>query len=165
MQNQNPNSPVRPQKLRGLSVVGFILLIAGLVMMGQLNEPAADRWFPGQLSGLLLLSPALLAVGGAMLLTGVVRSRRRANGSIPPMPSRGMMRLAKAWRVLIWIFTVATVFPWWWLGILTRLSGGRPGNEGEGLGGFLVMIFLGLPALLLAIITEVCIRRNRSRNN
>jgi hypothetical protein len=44
------------------------------------------------------------------------------------------------------------LYPYWWLDIAARLQGDRPGNEGEGMGGFLIMIFLGLPGLLLTII-------------
>jgi len=44
------------------------------------------------------------------------------------------------------------LYPYWWLDILTRIQGGRPGNEGEGMGGFLIIVFLGLPGLLLTII-------------
>ena len=58
-------------------------------------------------------------------------------------------------RLLLAIGMTSVVFglyPYWWLDILTRIQGGRPGNEGEGMGGFLIMIFLGLPGLLLTII-------------
>jgi hypothetical protein len=54
-----------------------------------------------------------------------------------------------------------SVFPWWWLGISTRLQGGRPGNEGEGMLGFMMMLYIGLPMLVLAICNEIRIRWNR----
>jgi hypothetical protein len=44
------------------------------------------------------------------------------------------------------------LYPYWWLDVVTRLQGGRAGNEGEGMTGFLIMIFCGLPGLLLTVI-------------
>ena len=58
-------------------------------------------------------------------------------------------------RLLLSIGVTLVIFglyPYWWLDIVTRIQGGRPGNEGEGMGGFLIMIFWGLPGLLLTII-------------
>jgi len=80
------------------------------------------------------------------------------------MQKKKVTRFENAWRAFIWVFTAATLFPWWWLGIWTRLNGGRPGNEGEGMGGFLMMLFLGLPSLVLALFTEVRLLRKRDKN-
>ena len=58
-------------------------------------------------------------------------------------------------RLLLAIGMTLVVFglyPYWWLDIVTRIQGGRPGNEGEGMGCFLIIVFLGLPGLLLTII-------------
>jgi hypothetical protein len=41
------------------------------------------------------------------------------------------------------------LYPYWWLDVLTRLQGGRAGNEGEGMGGFLIMIFFGTAGPLI----------------
>ncbi len=61
-------------------------------------------------------------------------------------------------RLLLVIGTTMVVFglfPWWWLYITIWLSGGRPGNEGEGMTGFLILMFFGLPGLVLTLICLV----------
>ena len=64
-------------------------------------------------------------------------------------------RINLASRILLSLIVVITVWPYWWLDIWTRWNGERPGNEGEGVFGFLIMILFGFPSLLLAILNEI----------
>jgi hypothetical protein len=164
MQNENPSVRPQPKKCLGLFVTGTILLVSGSVMMQQLSYGQAYRWFPRQLELVLLFSPMVAFLGAMMLLVALFRYVRRFVhiASVPGISPYQTARFEKAWRVFIWIVAVSTIFPWWWMDILVWSSGGRPGNEGEGMGGFLISIFFGLPALALAIFNENRLRKNRA---
>ena len=69
--------------------------------------------------------------------------------TVKPESRFSLRRLMLAIGMTLVVFGL---YPYWWLDILTRIQGGRPGNEGEGMGGFLIIVFLGLPGLLLTII-------------
>ena len=166
MQNENQSPKPQPKKWLGLFVTGILLLIPGLVMSRQLWYGQANRWFPAQFELLLIFSPALVVLGGVLLLVALFRIARRLLPvrSAMAVPSRLTVRFEKAWRIFVWVAAVLTIFPWWWLGILTWLSGGRPGNEGEGMGGSLMTIFFGLPLLAVALFNENRIRQSRNKD-
>jgi len=69
--------------------------------------------------------------------------------TVKPESRFSLRRLMLAIGMTLVVFGL---YPYWWLDILIRPQGGRPGNEGEGMGGFSIIVFLGLPGLLLTII-------------
>jgi hypothetical protein len=165
MQNENPSVGPQPKKCFGLFVTGIILLVSGLVMLRQLWYAQANRWFPQQLELVLLFSPMVAFLGAVMLLVCLFRffglSARIQSARVVSQPVNA--RFEKAWRVFIWIVAISTIFPWWWMDLLVWSSGGRPGNEGEGMSGFLISIFFGLPALAVALHNEIRLRKNRGK--
>jgi hypothetical protein len=60
----------------------------------------------------------------------IKRERRKLN--MRPESRFSFRRLMLAIGLTLVVFGL---YPYWWLDILTRLQGGRPGNEGEGMGG------------------------------
>jgi len=161
MKNVNPIPPAAPKNPQGIAIAGMLLLAAGLFMVRQLLYPASERIFPQQFTSLLFLSPLLAVTGGALCLMGMFRfatghGRSRSVGSPRTRKWAGII-----WRITLWGVAMLTVFPWWWLNILTRWSGGLPGNESVGMGGTLLMLFIGLPALALAIFNEARLILNR----
>lgn len=161
VQNENP-TPQKPRRnYQGISLAGLALLVVGLLLARQLwhNQPG----FPRQLELLLILSPVIVALGGVMLLMGLFRFLAGLGWFARLVSVQAGKRLQKAWRIFIWVLVAFSAWPYWWLDIVTRLNGERPGNEGEGMGGFMIMLFIGLPSLALAIFNEWCLRRNRSK--
>ena len=163
MKNVNPIPPAARKNPRGVSIAGLLLLAAGLFMVCDLLYPASERIFPQQFTSLLFLSPVVAVLGGALLLMGMFRfaaghGRSHAVGSPRTRKWAGII-----WCITLWGVAMLTVFPWWWLNILTRWSGGLPGNEFEGMGGTLVILFIGLPALALAIFNEARLILNRRK--
>ena len=161
MKNANPIPPAARKNPRGVSIAGLLLLAAGLFMVRQLLYPASERILPQQFTSLLFFSPVVAVLGGALLVLGMFRfatgpGRSRSVGS-----PQARKRAGQVWRITIWMTAICTVFPWWWLSLLTRWSGGLPGNESEGMGGFLIMLFIGFPALALAIFNEARLILNR----
>ena len=105
----------------------------------------------------------MVALGGVMLLMGLFRFLAGLGWFARLVSVQAGKRLQKAWRIFIWVLVAFSAWPYWWLDIVTRLNGERPGNEGEGMGGFMIMLFIGLPSLALAIFNEARLRRNRSK--
>ncbi len=103
------------------------------------------------------------ALGWVMLLMGLLRFLAGLVWFALLVSVQSGKRLQKAWRIFIWVLVAFSAWPYWWLDIVTRLNGERPGNEGEGMGGFMIMLFIGLPSLALAIFNEARLRRNRSK--
>ncbi len=163
MQNENP-TPQKPRRnYQGISLAGLALLVVGLFLVRQLDYPQSQRIFPRQLEILLILSPVMVALGGVMLLMGLFRFLAGLGWFARLVSVQAGKRLQKAWRIFIWVLVAFSAWPYWWLDIVTRLNGERPGNEGEGMGGFMIMLFIGLPSLALAIFNEARLRRNRSK--
>jgi hypothetical protein len=163
MKNANPIPPAVRKNPRGISIAGLLLLAAGLFMVRQLSYPASERIFPQEFASLLFLSPVVAVLGGALLLMGMFRFAA-SGGRADSLGSPRIWKWAGiGWRITIWVVAILTVFPWWWLSVLTRMSGGRPGNEGDGMGGTLIFLFIGLPALALAIFNEARLILNRHK--
>jgi len=129
-------------------------LLAGLalLLLGVYFNRGGDGWHPHPQAsaalarGLALVSPGLIVFGLALSLIGY--------GRLAWMLSTPAAKFSPR-RLLLVIGTTMIVFglcPWWWLSIATWLSGGRPGNEGEGMFGFLIFLFVGLPGLVLTLI-------------
>jgi len=146
-----------------IALAGLGLLGAGFFLARQLNYPASERLVPAAWETLLVFSPVIIALGGVMLLMGLYRWVAGFGWFARMVPIAARKRLKKAWRIVIWMVVAFSAWPYWWLDIVTRMNGERPGNEGEGMGGFLIMLFIGLPALAVAILTEVCARQNRDK--
>lgn len=151
MKKQNPIT---------IALAGLGLLGVGFFLAHQSYYPASERLVPPSWGTLLVFSPVIIAVGGVMLLMGLFRWVSGFGWFARMVPIAARKRLKQAWRIVIWMVVAFSAYPYWWLDIVTRMNGERPGNEGEGMGGFLIMMFIGLPALAVAIFTEVCARRN-----
>lgn len=159
MQNENPPAATPPKPFLGLLLTGVLLLILGIVCLKQANLAATERSWIGQTwLAFIFFSPVMLALGTAMVLMGIFRYLSRFAKLSSILSTRQAAGLGMAWRVFIWVAAGLTIFPWWWLDIITRMNGERPGNEGEGMGGTLITLFIGLPSLALAILTEVRVR-------
>ena len=164
MQNENPPSATPPRKFLGLLVTGALLLVVGIVFLQQVNRAATERsWIGHTFESLIFFSPVMLVLGAALVLVGIFRYVSRFVKFSSIISPRWAARLGLAWRIFIWVVAGLTIFPWWWLDILTRMNGQRPGNEGEGMGGFLITLFVGLPSVALAIFSEVCFRWKRGK--
>ena len=165
MQNENQTRMTNPpKKFLGPLVVGVLLLVVGVIFFKEAWLPMTERsWIGHRFAAMIFASPLMLLLGAVMSFVGIFRLLRRFLYSAPLVSTKQTVRFEKAWRVCLWAVTGATIFPWWWLGILTWLNGGRPGNEGEGLGGFLIASFIGVPSLALAIFNEARLRRNQSQ--
>ena len=146
-----------------IALAGLVLLGAGFFLARQLSYSASERLVPPAWGTLLVFSPVIIAVGGVMLLMGLSRWVSGFGWFARMVPIAARKRLEKAGRIVIWVVVAFSAWPYWWLDIVTRMNGERPGNEGEGMGGFLIMVFIGLPALAVAIFSEVCARRNRGK--
>ena len=161
MQNENHTPATPPKDFLVPLITGVLLLAVAALCSQQAKLPALTRSSFGDL--LMLMHPVLLALGAVTLLLGLFRFIRRFEKVSSMISPYQATRFEKAWRVIIWVVAGATVFPGWWLDLLTRLSGGRPGNEGVGLGGTMMMLIIGLPSLVLAIFNELRLRRNRGK--
>jgi hypothetical protein len=162
VQNENQTPVATPKKFLGQLVCGVLLLGLGIVLFREANLARTERsWIGLRFEALIFASPLLLLLGAVMLFVGLFRFIRRFVIVGPLVSAEQASRFEKAWRVCVWVVTVATVYPWWWLDILTRSNGERPSNEGEGMGGSLIMMFFGMPAFALAIFNEARLRRNR----
>ena len=155
-----PNLPVPRKNYLVITLAGIILLVVGWPFLRRAYHGHDDA-FPTQLESLLFLGPIMFALGGIMLLIGVFRFLA-GFGWVQQIftPSVGRW-LRMVWRVSIWLAAAFTVWPFWWMDILASMKGQRPGNEGEGMAGTLIMIFIGLPALAVGILTEMRVHRNR----
>ena len=146
-----------------IALAGLGLLGAGFFLVRQLESPASERVISPLWERLLIFSPVIIALGGVMLLMGVFRWVSGFGWSARMVSVAARKRLKTAWRIFIWMVVAFSAWPYWWLDIVTRMNGERPGNEGEGMGGFLIMVFIGMPALAVAIFSEVCARWNRNK--
>jgi hypothetical protein len=81
--------------------------------------------------------PGLLLIGWVTFLRGSTWGAR--------VLSRRAVRIGALLMLLI------GGCPWLWLSALTQMSGGRPGNEGDGMLGTIIFLFVGLPGLLLML--------------
>ena len=120
---------------RGIAIsAGLILSAVGVLVTRDLMSPAAERMLPLGLQSLIFMGPVLLAVGFVTLLRGF---------------AWGATSVGR-WGVLVagLLMLVIGGCPWLYTSYLT---GGRPGNEGVGMLGTLVFIFVGLPGLALTL--------------
>jgi hypothetical protein len=166
LQNENQSPVTKPRKVKGLIITGILLLAVGIIFLNELWVGEQYRsWIGHKAGALLLLGPVMVVLGAVMLLAALFRyvGRFVHISSVPGISPYQTARFEKAWRVFIWIVAVSTIFPFWWMDILVWSSGGRPGNEGEGMSGFLITIFFGLPALAVALHNEIRLRKNRAK--
>ena len=164
MQNETPPAATPPKQFLGLLVTGALLLGVGIVFLQQLNRAATERsWIGHTFGSLIFFSPVMLVLGAVMVLVGVFRYVSRFVKFSSIISAKWAARLGLAWRIFICVVAGLTIFPWWWLDILTRMNGERPGNEGEGMGGFLITLFVGLPCVALAIFSEVFFRSKNGK--
>ena len=120
-------------KLGGLILTGF-----GVIATYDLIHPATERIFPLQLQAIIYFGPILLAVGCVICLRGFAWGERSGY-------HRAMLMMGLAMLVIggyPWIYT-------------SYLIGGRPGNEGAGMLGTLIFIFVGLPGLAITLIALI----------
>ena len=163
MQCDPPTPPAPKSNHQGISIIGLILFVGGLFLARQLIFMPAERATPRQLDWLIFFGPVLVVLGGAMIFIRLLRFASRFKWLARAIPPTAGKRLQAAWRIFIWLMVTITLYPYWWLDILTRLKGERPGNEGEGMMGFLIILFPGLPSLALAIFNEARLYRNRGK--
>lgn len=162
MRDEYQPPAAKPKKFKGLLITGLLLMAAGSEFIGEGWRSAAERsWLGRKFDLLIIVSPAMVVLGFVMLLVALFRSFRRSARSAPAIPPRAITRLERAWRFFIWAVACLTVFPWLWMDTIVWLNGGRPGNEGEGMGGALICMFFGLPSLALAIFNEIRLKKNR----
>ena len=157
-----PSLPVPRKSCLAITITGIVLWVVSWPFLRRLNSGHQGTLLD-HLESVLFLGPIMFAVGGIMLLFGLFRfvaSFRRVQQILTPSVGRWLLIV---WRVFIWLTVPFTVWPYWWLDILTRYQGKRPGNEGEGMAGFLMMLFIGWPSLAVAIFTETWIHRNRRK--
>jgi hypothetical protein len=117
---------------------GLILTGFGVIATYDLIHPATERIFPLQLQAIIYFGPILLAVGCAICLRGSAWGERSGY-------HRAMLMMGLAMLVIggcPWLYT-------------SYLIGGRPGNEGAGMLGTLIFIFVGLPGLAITLIALI----------
>ena len=157
--SMSPASPStrRPSLAAGIFLIALTILTLGIFLLRDLYYPATDRSVPEPLQSLLFLAPVLiawaeryrsLALSGCCKIAALSGANRRTG-----TPRRS----AKGFELFFGIVAALNIYPCWWLGILSRLKGERPGNEGEGMGGFFLMVMFGLPSLVWRLTTSfVC---------
>ena len=137
----------KPWKRWTLRVGWLLLIFGGLLTYDLLQEPSR-RILPPPPGKLLIVGPAWALLGIVKLVT---HYGARWVG-------KGVNRFL---MILGWAMMIVGLFPFWGLGAWTRLHGGRPGNEGDGMAGTLMIIFVGLPGLALTVFNYVRARRRR----
>ena len=119
--------------LGGLILTGFGFLVT---YDGLLS--ATERVLPLRLQSVIFFGPSLLAVGCVTFLRGL------------PLGASVIFRRG----VLMIGLLMLAIGGWPWL-YISYLTGGRPGNEGDGMLGTIIFIYVGLPGLALTLTSLV----------
>lgn len=113
---------------------GLVLIGLGILGTHDLINLPQERILPGCVQSLMFLGPMIIGLGIIPLLYGSFSGESRALGWV--VLGVGLLMLAVGG------------FPWIYT---SYLIGGRPGNEGAGMAGTLIFIFVGLPGLAITI--------------
>ena len=111
---------------------GAVLLAWGCVRFAAAGGP------PG---GGSVLSLAVFVVTSVLTLYGLAASARGLLFDTPLLSKRTTLYTA-------FLMLLVGAFPWAYTGWIV---GGRPGNEGAGMLGTLIFLFVGVPGLILAV--------------
>jgi len=136
-------------------VVGFAVVLTHDLLHGRMGA-----WLPPFLSGWGLLGPPLLLISSLKLLIELMRAlwppkSSEASGPplTPPIVVACVRILGLALLAVPFVVLVHTN--------LTRAPGVRPGNEGEGLGLF-ILFTLFAPAGLAVLLLSFCFKTRKS---
>jgi uncharacterized membrane protein YuzA (DUF378 family) len=128
-------------------VGGLLVLVFGILATYDLWHMPRERFLPASLQGIMFLGPFLIALGTVVLLCRL------------PMVTSSIFR--RAILALGLLMLVVGGFPWIYTPCLT---GGRPGNEGAGMLGTMIFIFVGLPGIATTLSGLVLITRKQSKD-
>ncbi len=131
------NGP-RPVVLIGLGLT----VVGGYLLTQDLFHERSARILPPRLDYLMFFGPVIFLVGLTGFLTELLRRSRKTK-----------QVFLQGLRILGVAMLLVGGYPWPWVSVLTGQHGGRPGNEAEGMAGFLIMLFVGLPGLLLTLLS------------
>jgi hypothetical protein len=108
-----------------MRAVGLVILLIGIVLTIDLLAPGGHRPFFGLLG---ILGPFLFTLGGLLIL-----------GDVAP----------RAVLVIGLVLLAVGGFPWFYT---PWLMGTRGGDEGSGMLGTIIFIFVGLPGLIATLV-------------
>jgi hypothetical protein len=120
-------------------LLGFLLSVGAVLLAWGCDRFAAAGGPPGRGS---ISSLAVFAVTPVLTLYGLVASARGLLFDTPLFSKRTIIYTAL-------LMLLVGVFPWAYTG---RIVGGSPGNEGAGMLGTLIFLFVGVPGFTLAVV-------------
>ena len=119
-------------------LLGFLLSVGAVLLAWVCVRLAGAGGTPGRGS---MSSLAVFAVTPVLTLYGLVASARGLLFDTPLFSKRTILYTAL-------LMLLVGAFPWAYTG---WIIGGRPGNEGAGMLGTLIFLFVGVPGFALAV--------------